>query len=186
MHQTRNAAVALAALEVAHGIFAVSEAAVRNGLQSVTWPGRFEIMLQKPTVILDGAHNGEGVKALLDELECYRAGRRVRLLFAAMEDKDWRLMLNTLSGVADEVVLTRVAMDRSADPRQLAAHLAHRVPHTVIEDSRCALGGLVDHAQPDDIIVVAGSLYLLGELRPQVQAMAAARPAGIKNPTYGP
>ncbi len=181
-HQRRNAAVALAALEVVQGIFPISESAIRMGLETVRWPGRFEIMLQHPTVILDGAHNGEGVQALVDEIEDYRKGRKVKLLFACMEDKDWRLMLNTLAGVVDEVVLTRVAMERSANPRRLASYLADSVPHQVMEDSRFALSSLLDHAQPDDIVLVAGSLYLLGEIRPKVQEAANERLAGVKNP----
>jgi dihydrofolate synthase/folylpolyglutamate synthase len=77
-------------------------------------------------------------------------------------------MLSSLSAVADEIVLTRVGMERSADPQQLARHLADKIPHRVNEDSRTALRALLDTARPDDIVLVAGSLYLLGEIRPAV------------------
>ncbi|HEU4343753.1 MAG TPA: folylpolyglutamate synthase/dihydrofolate synthase family protein [Candidatus Binatia bacterium] len=165
-HQRRNAALALAALEAAEDQFPVGDAAVRQGLEVVEWPGRFEIVLDQPTVILDGAHNGEGVKALVEEIEEFGQGRKLKLLFASMEDKDWGLMLRSLSTVADEIVLTRVGMERSADPQQLARQLTDIVPHRVIEDSRTALRALVASARPDDIVLVAGSLYLLGEIRP--------------------
>jgi dihydrofolate synthase/folylpolyglutamate synthase len=102
--------VALSALEVAGGAFPVSGALKREGLATVSWPGRFEVMLERPTVVLDGAHNGEGVKALVETIEDFREGRKVKLLFASMEDKEWRLMLNMLVDVVDEVVLTRVLM----------------------------------------------------------------------------
>src|SRR2546422_2340825 len=68
-HQRSNAAVALASLETARETFPVSEEVLREGLRTVKWPGRFEIMLESPTVILDGAHNGEGVKALVEAVQ---------------------------------------------------------------------------------------------------------------------
>lgn len=171
-HQRSNAAVALAALEAARQFFPVLEPHVRDGLRTVRWPGRFEIIEGTPTVILDGAHNGEGARALAQALEEYRGTRRVKLLFACMEDKDWRVMLSTLVRAADEVVFTRVQMDRSANPRDLAAQVADQVPHRVIEDSRAAVEFLIDNAAPEDLVVVAGSLYLLGEVRPLVRNTA--------------
>ncbi len=177
-HQRNNAAVALGALEVARGAFPVSGALIREGLATVSWPGRFEVMLERPAVVLDGAHNGEGVKALVETIEDFRQGRRIKLLFASMEDKQWRLMLNMLVDVVDEVVLTRVSMERSADAKQLASHVAGRVPHRVMNDARQALGSLLADARPEDIVLVAGSLYLLGEVRPVVQEVRRARLAG--------
>jgi dihydrofolate synthase / folylpolyglutamate synthase len=167
-HQRRNAALALSALEIAAGDFPVNERAVRDGLKTVRWPGRFEIVRSHPTVVLDGAHNGEGVRALVEELEDFREGRRVRLLFASMEDKDWGFMLETLSEVVDEIVLTRVHMERSADPDKLAAHLGEKVRSRAIEDARSALEHVLADADTDEIILVAGSLYLLGEIRPML------------------
>ncbi|MBI2182038.1 MAG: bifunctional folylpolyglutamate synthase/dihydrofolate synthase [Deltaproteobacteria bacterium] len=177
-HQRNNAAVALGALEVARGAFPVSGALLREGLATVSWPGRFEVMLERPAVVLDGAHNGEGVKALVETIEDFRQGRRIKLLFASMEDKQWRLMLNMLVDVVDEVVLTRVSMERSADPKQLASHVAGRVSHRVMNDARQAIASLLADARPEDIVLVAGSLYLLGEVRSLVQEIGGARLAG--------
>ena len=181
-HQRNNAAVALGALEVAGGAFPVSGALIREGLATVSWPGRFEVMLERPTVVLDGAHNGEGVKALLETIEDFQQGRRIKLLFASMEDKEWRLMLNMLVDRVDEVVLTRVSMERSADPKQLASHVAGRVPHRVMNDARQGLDYLLTSARPEDIVLVAGSLYLLGEVRPVVQEARRARLADGTGP----
>lgn len=180
-HQKANAAVALAALEVVADRFPTTEHAVREGLETVFWPGRFEVMLDRPTVILDGAHNGEGVKALIDELVDIAGGRKVKLLFAAMADKEWDLMVNALVRIADEVVFTRVEMERSAEPEQLAESVHSRIPHRVIRNSKVALQTLFDEAQPDDIIVVAGSLYLLGEIRPLAEQFVASN-AAVQHP----
>jgi dihydrofolate synthase/folylpolyglutamate synthase len=172
-HQRSNAAVAIAALEAAGGSFPVGEDAIRRGLSSVAWPGRFEVMRERPWVVLDGAHNGEGASALAQTLDEFRQGRRVRLLFAAMEDKDWRSMLSLLLPRVDEAVLTRVGMERSADPANVARWVARSVPHRVVEDARSGLRLLYQGASPDDIVLVAGSLYLLGEVRTAAQDLAA-------------
>lgn len=173
-HQRYNAAVALAALEVIEDRFPVAEDNVRAGLATVQWPGRLEVMLEKPTVVIDGAHNGEGILALAEALEIYR-GRKIKLLFAAMSDKDWQFMLTRLSGVVSEAMFTKVAMERSADPAELARGFAGRMVTRSHSDSRAALRLLIDESGPDDVIVVAGSLYLLGEVRPMLQGFAAAQ-----------
>lgn len=172
-HQRANGSVALAALELVQDRLPVGEEALRRGLQTVRWPGRLEVMLEQPTVILDGAHNTEGVRALIDEMNELRRGRKVRLLFATMADKEWQLMLRALAPAVDEIVFTRVQMERSADPRQLAEYVGGRTPRA-IEDSRAALRAVLSEAAPQDIVLVAGSLYLLGEVRPMLVDIAAA------------
>jgi dihydrofolate synthase / folylpolyglutamate synthase len=181
-HQIRNAGVATAALEVVDDRFPASEVAIRSGLQNVSWPGRMEVLLTDPTVIIDGAHNKEGIDVLSDELRKLRGGRRIRMLFAVMEDKDWRLMLDILAGVADEIVLTRVTeLERSADPLQLQQQIAGKLQSQVISDPRLAVETLVQSAAPDELIVITGSLYLLGEVRPLLATMAQARQSDQSN-----
>jgi dihydrofolate synthase/folylpolyglutamate synthase len=172
-HQRTNAALALAVLETAGESFPVKDEAVRRGMSSVNWPGRFEILREHPWIVFDGAHNGEGVNALADTLKEFRQGRKVKLLFAAMEDKDWRTMLSVLLPLIDELVLTRVQMDRSAEPDQVAEVVPSHVPCHVIGDARSGLKLLFQRAAPDDIVVAAGSLYLLGEIRPAAEELAA-------------
>lgn len=181
-HQIRNAGVATAALEVVSDLFPTSEIAIRSGLQNVTWPGRMEVMLTDPTVIIDGAHNGEGIGVLIHELRELRGGRRIRLLFAVMEDKDWRLMVNALAEVVDEIVLTRVSqLERSADPVQLQQEVAGKLQSQVIPDPRLAVESLVKSAASNELIVITGSLYLLGEVRPLLAAMAQAKQSKQSN-----
>ncbi len=167
-HQLANASLALAALELVSEHFPVAETSIRQGLETVRWPGRMEVVAEKPLVILDGAHNPEGVRALADALVELRRGRKIRFLFATMADKEWQLMLGVLASLADEMIFTRVAMERSADPDLLAKSIPVQISKRVIHDSKTALAALLDSAQPDDIVVVAGSLYLLGEVRPLV------------------
>lgn len=174
-HQRSNASVALSALEMAQSEFPVREKALRVGLKGVEWPGRFEIVRRCPTVILDGAHNPEGVTALVEELRSFRKEGKIRLLFGAMADKDWPFMVRALSKIAEEIVLTRVSMERSADPAQVAGALDERVSWTIEENPIRAVQSLVGRAHRDDVIVVAGSLYLLGEVRPVFMEMKSEK-----------
>jgi dihydrofolate synthase/folylpolyglutamate synthase len=188
-HQCSNAALALAALELAAGSFPVSEKSTRAGLESVRWPGRFEILHEQPWIVLDGAHNIEGVHALAETLEKFARGCKVKLLFAAMQDKDWRAMLGVLLPKVDEVVVTRVAMERSTEPQDIASHLAGSFPCRVMPDAASGLRLLVQEAHRDDLVLVAGSLYLLGEVRPVAQALASAlraRPDPQRRPSNPP
>ncbi len=175
-YQRSNAAIVLATLEAMRQDFPVTEEAIRKGLATVFWPGRFEVVGRYPTIILDGAHNGEGVKALVREVRDFQGKKKVRMLFAAMADKDWPFMLKELSAVAGEVVLTRVPMERSADPNRLKEAVPKEVPVAVVEDPLEAMDYLLRSAAADQTILVAGSLYLLGKVRPLlVNSVSAPR-----------
>ncbi len=165
-YQRHNAGVALASLETLHGVLPVHEDAVRSGLRSVAWPGRLEVLSGSPTIILDGAHNDGAVAALIKEMPELLGGRKVRLLFGSMRDKDWSSMLTALCGVSMEVVLTRLPTERGADPSALSAALPRGLPATMVDDPVAAIAGLVaDRQRHDDPILVAGSLYLVGAVR---------------------
>jgi dihydrofolate synthase / folylpolyglutamate synthase len=176
-YQRSNAALALCALEVARGEFPVNLGSIREGLATVSWPGRLETALRQPRVILDGAHNEEGVHALTEEMRDVLGGEKAKVIFAVMADKNWQPMLRELSGIAGELILTRVAMERSADPAQMAAAVRSMttIPVTVADDARRAVLDTVAAAGRRDTILVTGSLYFLGEIRPALAALAAER-----------
>ena len=165
-YQRHNAGVALASLETLHPVLPVHEKAVRSGFRSVAWPGRLEVLPGSPAIILDGAHNDGAVAALVKEMPGLLGGRKVRLLFGSMRDKDWSSMLPALCGVSREVVLTRTPTERGADPRALSSALPRGLPATTVDDPVAALAGLAaDRRRRDDPILVAGSLYLVGAVR---------------------
>ena len=173
-YQRHNAAVALAALEILNRELPVRERSVRSGLEAVAWPGRFEILPGRPTIILDGAHNGGGVAALVTETRTLLGNRKVRLLFGSMLDKDWSSMLPALCAVAGEVVLTRTPTERGADPEALASALPPGTPAAVVDDPVKAITGLVaDRRRRNVPILVAGSLYLLGAVRARALELSA-------------
>ncbi|HEX9880439.1 MAG TPA: folylpolyglutamate synthase/dihydrofolate synthase family protein [Candidatus Binatia bacterium] len=184
-HQRNNAALALAALEVSGRDFPVEETAVREGLKEVIWPGRLEMLGSSPTVILDGAHNMEGVEMLVREIRALAGDRRVHILFGAMGDKDWQGMLKELARVAYGFILTRAPMERSVDPQALCQSLPPGVSGRAVDDPLQAAVLLLESAAADDVVLVTGSIYLLGEVRPFLLramkpcATAAGRPGAL-------
>ena len=164
--QHNNAAVALAVLELVQQAFPITEACVRRGLQTAWWPGRLEVISQHPFVILDGAHNPHAMQTLITELPALLQGKKVKLLFAVMRDKDWRTMIALLAPLVTEVVVTRVQQPRAEDPTVLQAAFAPFCPVHIVGDAHAACRQLLATTKSDEALLVAGSLFLVGEVYP--------------------
>lgn len=163
-HQPSNALVAVAAARV----LGAGDAAIRRGLAEVRWPGRFQVLPGSPTVILDGAHNPGGARALAASLRAYFPGRPVTFVLGMSADKDHAGILTALLPLAERVVFTAAASPRAADPerlRELARHLgplpAERLTVAAPPAEALALAG---RSSPNGLVCAAGSLFLLGEL----------------------
>ena len=164
-HQLQNLAVALACLE-ALTAFPLTPRELRAGVSTVRWPGRLEEFPGTPLVVLDGAHNPAGAQALLKAFETDYLGRRVHLVFGVFADKDFEPMIRSLFPRVDALYLTPVPSPRSKDPlsyQALAKELNPRV--TLHPDAEAALTAARAAAPQDGLVVVAGSLFLVGHLR---------------------
>ena len=167
--QIDNAAVALAALEDGGWLQAIPDDEIRDGLCGVHWPGRLEVVGQNPLVVLDGAHNPAGVEALAAELPSIAAGRPVHLVFGVLADKRWTEMVDRLAPLVRDVAVVPVSERRSEDPPRIAEVFRRRVPATVARGVREALARWRDDpACAEDVILIAGSLFLVGEAREQL------------------
>ncbi|MBI3248572.1 MAG: bifunctional folylpolyglutamate synthase/dihydrofolate synthase [Deltaproteobacteria bacterium] len=162
--QQGNAAVAIAALETMRSSFAVSESCVRQGLLAASWPGRLQVVSERPLVVLDGAHNPQAMEVLCSELPAVLQGKRAKVVFGVMHDKDWRSMIPRLAQVATEVVVTRVKQARAEDPLVLQAALSPLCPTRIVDDAREACLQLLAETAPDEALVICGSLFLVGEV----------------------
>jgi dihydrofolate synthase/folylpolyglutamate synthase len=164
-HQWDNLIVALRTLEEARrGGLAVDLQGSDRALAAVRWPGRLELFERRPPILLDGAHNPAAAAALAEFLRATRAS--CVLIFGAMRDKDIGSMAQLLFPLARSIVLTRPATARAATPDEIAGRSAALVgsAHRAL-DSRSALALARTLARSDETIVVAGSLYLVGEIR---------------------
>jgi dihydrofolate synthase / folylpolyglutamate synthase len=139
------------------------ETAIRAGLRRARWPGRFQIIERDPLVILDGAHNPAGARALAASLRAYLPGRQVTFVIGVLADKDARGILRVLEPLAARVVLTASANPRAAAPGSLRALLPAGAGVDVAPSPREALA-LARAQDTTGVVCVAGSLSLIGDV----------------------
>jgi dihydrofolate synthase/folylpolyglutamate synthase len=159
-HQVENARTAAVALTK----LGLDAAAITGGIRTARWPGRLERAGDRPEILLDGAHNVAGAEALADHLKRFYGGRRIWMVFGVMRDKQVEAIGRILFPQASELILTAPAQARAMPPEELAALECARgarvratVPAALAEARRAA---------PQDVVLITGSLYLVGEARP--------------------
>ena len=166
--QHENAAIAIAAAESmrAEG-WALGEDAIRRGLCATVWPGRFDIVMREPLVILDCAHNELAIEALLETI-AVELGVEVkpRLVFGCLEDKQWERMAAMLGPRVNDVTVTRAAAKRPLDPSIPQPVFSTYAPTQVIRDPLEAIAEIVASSRRDQVVLVTGSVYLVGEVYP--------------------
>ncbi|MEE9120684.1 MAG: folylpolyglutamate synthase/dihydrofolate synthase family protein [Syntrophobacteria bacterium] len=167
-HQVVNAATALGGLEVLErwGYYNLVEEQIREGLAKTRWSGRLELLGVQPPVLLDGAHNYAGIVALRQALQEEYTYRRLIVVLGIMADKDLRGMLLRLAPLADRIILTRPKYERAAEPeslREVAGEFAERTE--LIRPVGEALERATGLATSEDLVLVTGSLYFIGEVK---------------------
>jgi dihydrofolate synthase/folylpolyglutamate synthase len=165
-HQVENATLAIATLDMLHEAgYCWDEAALRNGLRSVHWPARIEVVGHQPTIVVDGAHNTDSIQKLLAALPAYFPSHRLIIVLGVLKNKDQVGMVRALADV-DTVILTSVSNPRATPLGELAALFAEYAPYVQVhkvEGSAEALNLALDLADREDLICATGSLYLAGE-----------------------
>lgn len=163
-YQLGNAAVAAAAAEgVAALTGSISDEEVRRGLEAARWPGRMQLIVGSPEVVVDAAHNPHAVAASLPDLCRLAMGRRTVLLFGAMRDHDHAGMLSILAQLRPAaVVLTRAQSARAVAPEALELEWAGSAER--VEPTGEALRRAQHLAGPDGLVVCLGSIYVVGEV----------------------
>jgi dihydrofolate synthase/folylpolyglutamate synthase len=163
--QFRNAALALATIELLEKQgFRISSGDIRKGLKDSAWPGRMQVMAENPTVLLDGAHNPAAIKALAESIRTGFEYRRLILVIGIMADKEIGQLLRGIVPIADYVIHTRPVYSRAADPEILMKEAApFKRPSEVEPLLTRAIEKAKDMADPEDLIVICGSLFTVGE-----------------------
>jgi dihydrofolate synthase/folylpolyglutamate synthase len=181
-YQMVNTGLALATLEFLDQFgFTVDESQIRSALLEVSWPGRLEsFCLSKndgskvdcteknsQQYLLDGAHNPAGVASLYEALENDFHFDKLILVWAAMSDKDFSVVLPQIAQMTHKIIFTKLDYERSAEPEQLVDALESDIKERVTCESSLdsALAMAADYADENDMICIAGSLYLIGEAR---------------------
>lgn len=168
-HQAQNAAIALASLDLlAERGIPVTVEAVSRGFASLRFPGRVEVLGERPWLVVDGAHNVASAQALAETLlTCFPSVRRT-LIFGTTRDKDLLGQLRALLPLFDEVVATQYLENPRAVPPQEIAEAVLALSgreSTVCFDPATALARARDVTPPEGLICVSGSLFLAAEVR---------------------
>ncbi|MBZ5591067.1 MAG: bifunctional folylpolyglutamate synthase/dihydrofolate synthase [Acidobacteriia bacterium] len=156
-HQAANAIVAVAALHK----LGVSGAHIEKGIAATRWPGRLDCVSASPEIILDGAHNPAGARALADYIRQFYDGRDIVMIYGAMRDKAVAEMAGSLFPLVGEVIATAPRQSRAVDPETIRALAEHPRVHTAPD-----LGASLEIARAgprDRVIFISGSLFLVGE-----------------------
>lgn len=161
-YQTKNAALALASLEEAGLILKPHQ--LKEGLAGCRWEGRMEEVL--PGVVLDGAHNREGIEAFLETVAMDGCGGKRWLLFSVVQDKEAQVMAAAIkeSGLFEYIQAVPLENKRGLSKEKLRSLFGHWQIR-VGEDVPTALKELLGLRKQEDIVYVAGSLYLVGQVK---------------------
>lgn len=168
-HQRDNATTAVAALHGLAGIrsdLRVPPEALQRGLADVDWPGRLQVLRRAPLLVLDGAHNAFSADVLSHALEQNFTFRRLLVVLGLTEGKDAHGVLDALGWRADRLYVTRSRHERSTEPGALAALAHDRVADLrvlVRDDVGQAIEAALAEAHADDLVLVTGSLFVVGE-----------------------
>jgi dihydrofolate synthase/folylpolyglutamate synthase len=173
--QADNALVAVATARA----LGADERAIRRGLATARWPGRFDIVRRDPMLVLDGAHNPAGARALARSLRELLADQPLTLVIGVSQDKDAAAILAALVPLAGRVILTRASNPRAADPHALASALPSTPARVEVATSAAEALGMAMRGPVTPIIGVAGSLFLIGDVL-TVLAGAPDKPCSIE------
>ena len=168
LYQAKNAAVAVTTVEVLEKRgWEISRRALEQGLASVCWPGRLEVVRRAgPVILRDGAHNAHGMAATVESLRALFPGKKLTILMGVMADKDVEDMLKLLAPIAGQVFTVRPESPRAMPAEELAA-LVNRygVPAVPCAGVAAGLQAAAEAAGADGAVCALGSLYLVGEVR---------------------
>jgi dihydrofolate synthase/folylpolyglutamate synthase len=165
-HQILNAACAVAAVHYLDSSN-INEEAIREGLKKVRWPGRFEIVARNPLVILDGAKDARAAERLKETVRTYLPGLDVFTVFGVSSDKDIGPMVRSLADVTGRFIITEHRVrERTASAAVIEEAVEKTgVPYEVVVPVHSALETALGMALETDVILIAGSVFLVGEAR---------------------
>jgi dihydrofolate synthase/folylpolyglutamate synthase len=165
--QVKNAVAAVtAAWRLSRDGFQITRSAIVKGLQATSWPGRLEKVLDRPLVLLDGAHNPAAANVLAEFIQEELRGRRLRLVYGSMRDKAMGEISEILFPLAEEVYLTRPPVPRAATPEEILAAARFRPKRLVIEpEPSVAVARACQASSKEDAVMIIGSLFLVGAVK---------------------
>jgi len=166
-HQAYNAAVAITAFNKYLQIICkkIEIKKVYDALRKVKWQGRMQILSYKPTVIIDGAHNEEGINALKNNLLKMFPAKKIYFVLAILRDKNLQNIIKDVCDISTEIFISKNKSKRAAEIEdQVQFVKMYNTPYQVHKDVITAVKHAIKTAQENDIVMVSGSLYTISEV----------------------
>lgn len=170
-YQKNNLAAALKAIEaLADRGYLISNENIIKGLKETTWPGRFEILNQKPVFLVDGAHNPHGIRAAVESLKAVFADKKLILIFGVLADKDYEDMLDQILPLAKTVLCVAPENSRALKASDLAEIVNKRgINANAFDSIEEAVDEAFSVASESDVICAVGSLYMIGDIKTYIK-----------------
>ncbi|MBD3168980.1 MAG: bifunctional folylpolyglutamate synthase/dihydrofolate synthase [candidate division Zixibacteria bacterium] len=165
-HQLENALTALTAIEILRNRdVKITDRAVLAGFRDVKWKGRLQVLSEKPLVLADVAHNTACIEVIRDTIKELAPGKKIITIFGVLSDKDYNHILWDIQKFSQSIILTKPSSERAADPADLEeAAKTLKANFVVIPNVREAFQTALKKADADDIILLTGSHYTVGEV----------------------
>jgi dihydrofolate synthase/folylpolyglutamate synthase len=167
-HQIINLSVALNVIEALYEIenIIINRELIEKSLEDVKWIGRLEVLGKKPAIVIDGAHNIDGIKALRRNVEKYFKYNKLYLLLGILADKQVKEMVKEITPIAEKVYALTPHSERAELSEDLKKEILEFNPNVVsLESYEEAFFSAVNEAEKDDLILISGSLYMVGDMR---------------------
>jgi dihydrofolate synthase / folylpolyglutamate synthase len=166
-HQAYNASVAIKSFELfAEKMnFSMEEKSIRKAFSEINWPGRMQIIRKNPTVIIDGAHNSEGVTALKNNVVKIFPDKKIITVLAILRDKNLESIIKDICDFSDHIFITKNKSARAAEiEEQIEILKNNNAQFTAVGDVELASKQALEFAEPKDIVLITGSLYTISEV----------------------
>lgn len=166
-HQLLNCAVAVNTLEVLQQLgIKIKKEHILEGLKKISWIGRLEILRKEPLVVIDGAHNIDGITNLVESIKTYFKYNRMFLILGILADKQVEQMIKLIAPMAEKIIAVTPHSDRAELAQDLEASIKKYNQNCIAcEDYKEAYERALSYCEKGDLLIVSGSLYMIGDMR---------------------
>jgi len=167
-HQILNLGVVIKTIEVLFDVenITLNKNIIEKSIEDVKWIGRLEVLGKKPTIVIDGAHNIDAIKALRKNIEGYFKYKKIYLLLGILADKQVQEMIEVITPIAEKVYALTPHSERAELSEDLKNEILNINPNTIaLESYEDAILLVLKEATEDDLILISGSLYMIGDMR---------------------
>ena len=166
-HQINNAITAFACVMRLRKLgYKINEIALKNGFSKVEWPGRFEVVCQKPLIIVDGAHNRDSFRKLRNTIKKYLTGKKLILIFGASEDKEVQLMLKIIKPYIDHFIFTKSEHPRALEVDKLEKYASNiDLENYSISEIDSIIPLILKKSYQKKAYIASGSIFIAGAIK---------------------